>query len=113
LATHAPKRETGAVFSQVLKQCQSVPNETAGALTQADCEAQCFRGSKPPAADVFGCTRCAHVYNAARDGNGVAFEALPDTWQCPECGAPKSAYAKVVTAGGAAQWVHHEGADAQ
>ena len=67
------------------------------------CEAACFRG--PPTA-AYRCTRCAHVYEAKRDGNGIAFEDLPDTWKCPTCGAPKSAYAKVLAGDGAVQWVH-------
>lgn len=38
---------------------------------------------------------CSWLYNPARgdvDGGippGVAFEDLPDDWECPECGAPK------------------------
>ena len=42
----------------------------------------------------------------ATDGNSVDFEDLPDTWQCPLCGAPKSAYTKMVTSSGEEQWVH-------
>ena len=44
--------------------------------------------------DVFKCTVCDHVYDADADGNGVAFEDLPDDWKCPVCGNPKSAYKK-------------------
>ena len=38
------------------------------------------------------CTVCNHVYDAAADGGGVPFEKLPDSWTCPICGSPKSAY---------------------
>lgn len=58
--------------------------------------------SPPPGS--YQCTTCEHVYDAARDGLGVPFEELPDTWTCPVCGAPKSAYNKTV--GGL--WVHVE-----
>ena len=34
------------------------------------------------------------VYDPVKDGNGTAFEDLPDSWACPVCGAPKSAYTK-------------------
>lgn len=40
----------------------------------------------------YKCTVCAHAYDADADGNGVAFEDLPDSWLCPVCGQPKSAY---------------------
>jgi violaxanthin de-epoxidase len=51
----------------------------------------------PPApAAGWKCSVCAHVYDAATDAApaaaGTAFEDLPDTWVCPVCGAPKSAY---------------------
>lgn len=51
----------------------------------------------PPA-----CSVCNHVYDAQRDGGGMAFEDLPDTWVCPVCGTPKGAYVK--QPGGA--WAH-------
>jgi len=41
------------------------------------------------------CTVCEHVYDPVRDGAGVPFELLPETWTCPVCGAPKSAYKQV------------------
>lgn len=44
---------------------------------------------------AFQCGTCGHVYNPAADGGGQPFEALPDTWKCPVCGAPKSAYKKM------------------
>jgi len=50
----------------------------------------------------YQCTVCNHVYDADRDGNGLPFEQLPDTWRCPVCGAPKSAYTATATG----QWAH-------
>jgi len=44
----------------------------------------------------YRCTICDYVYDpAAGDpengiASGTAFEALPDDWVCPPCGAPKS-----------------------
>lgn len=66
-----------------------------------------LRASKKAAEEAvpttnYQCTVCNHVYNAERDGNGLLFEQLPDTWRCPVCGAPKSAYTASVTG----QWVH-------
>ena len=43
-------------------------------------------------AATWTCTVCNHVYDPAKDGGGVPFEQLPDTWKCPVCGSPKSAY---------------------
>jgi len=40
------------------------------------------------------CTICAHEYDAAADGGGLAFEELSDDWLCPVCGQPKSKYEK-------------------
>ncbi|MGP1254374.1 MAG: rubredoxin [Kiloniellales bacterium] len=44
------------------------------------------------------CMICNHVYDPA-DGDpdtgippGTPFEALPDDWQCPECGVSKDMY---------------------
>lgn len=57
----------------------------------------CLTSSQPSGAAAtkpLRCTRCAHVYDPVRDGNGLAFEDLPDTWTCPICGAPKYVYAK-------------------
>ena len=34
----------------------------------------------------------AHVYDLAADGEGKAFEELPEDRTCPVCGQPKSAY---------------------
>jgi rubredoxin/general stress protein 26 len=48
----------------------------------------------PAPAEKWVCTVCQHVYDPAADGGGKAFEDLPDTWLCPVCGQPKSAYRK-------------------
>jgi rubredoxin len=48
------------------------------------------------------CTVCGYVYDP-QNGDpdhgfppGTAFEDLPDDWVCPECGAEKSLFQKVV-----------------
>jgi rubredoxin len=42
------------------------------------------------------CKKCGHIYDPA-EGNpdsgveaGIPFEALPDDWVCPSCGAKKT-----------------------
>jgi len=53
------------------------------------------------------CGVCGYVYEADRDGNGASFDALPDSWTCPNCGAPKSAYKQEMNRRlQEAQWVH-------
>lgn len=37
------------------------------------------------------CGICGYIYDEAKEG--VAFDALPDDWVCPLCGADKSAFA--------------------
>jgi rubredoxin len=55
----------------------------------------------PPPPSV-GCAVCNHVYDAAKDGGGLPFEQLPDTWRCPVCGAPKAAYVQQASG----EWAH-------
>ncbi len=49
----------------------------------------------------YKCSVCGWVYDPAvgdPDGNippGTPFEAIPDTWQCPVCGAAKSDFEKI------------------
>ncbi|MCS7216381.1 MAG: rubredoxin [Candidatus Bipolaricaulaceae bacterium] len=44
------------------------------------------------------CTVCGWIYDPAKGDPsqgikpGTAFEDLPDTWVCPECGAPKDMF---------------------
>ena len=52
------------------------------------------------------CGVCGHVYDAAKDGGGKAFADLPDSWTCPVCGAPKSAYKPQTLDDGTVVWVH-------
>jgi len=66
-----------------------------------------FRHDVP--AGGFVCHTCGHVYDAAKDGGGKAFEDLPDSWTCPVCGAPKSAFEKHTFVDGNAVWTHFEG----
>lgn len=47
-----------------------------------------------PTGDVYVCQVCQHAYDAAEDGDGLAFEDLPEDWACPICGMPKVAYQK-------------------
>ena len=37
------------------------------------------------------CQECHYLYDDAMEE--VRFEDLPDSWECPVCGAPKSKYA--------------------
>jgi len=39
------------------------------------------------------CTICGYIYDDAKEK--VPFKDLPETWTCPLCGAPKSAFKKV------------------
>ena len=47
------------------------------------------------------CAACDYVYDPQKGDteNGVVagtkFEDLPDTWVCPECGAPKNQFEKM------------------
>lgn len=41
----------------------------------------------------YRCTICGYVYDDAKES--VPFVELPDTWQCPWCGAPKSSFEPV------------------
>jgi rubredoxin len=47
------------------------------------------------------CSVCGHVYDPAvgdPDGGiapGTPFEAIPDSWRCPDCGMDKSAFAEL------------------
>ncbi|MDD5155684.1 MAG: rubredoxin [Candidatus Omnitrophica bacterium] len=49
----------------------------------------------------YRCTVCGYVYDpAAGDPTqgvkpGTAFENLPDTWVCPECGVGKDMFEKM------------------
>ncbi len=46
------------------------------------------------------CTICGYIYNPETgdpEGDipaGTSFEALPDTWMCPVCGAGKEDFTK-------------------
>ena len=50
--------------------------------------------------DNYVCTVCGYVYDPEQGDpdNGVepgtAFEAIPDAWECPVCGAGKSDFEK-------------------
>eukprot|EP00658_Telonema_sp_P-2_P025920 TRINITY_DN20452_c0_g2_i4.p1 TRINITY_DN20452_c0_g2~~TRINITY_DN20452_c0_g2_i4.p1 ORF type:complete len:376 (-),score=48.90 TRINITY_DN20452_c0_g2_i4:43-1170(-) len=52
----------------------------------------------------YRCDICQHVYDPAKDGGGLPFDKLPDSWVCPVCGAPKSEY-KPISPG---VWAHPE-----
>lgn len=51
--------------------------------------------------DKYRCVICGYIYDPANGDpdNGVPagtpFLEIPDTWVCPECGAPKSEFEKV------------------
>ncbi|MCL5409186.1 MAG: rubredoxin [Candidatus Omnitrophica bacterium] len=46
----------------------------------------------------YRCKVCGYIYDPASGDNtqgiqpGTSFEDLPDTWVCPECGAPKEEF---------------------
>lgn len=72
---------------------------------------------KPPVSSgatnttTYTCGTCNHVYNAAADGGGVPFEQLPDSWTCPVCGSPKSAYKPSTDGNGNVIWIEEHEAD--
>ncbi len=49
----------------------------------------------------YSCDVCGYVYDPAKGdpGSGIApgtaFEALPDTWICPDCGVGKDQFSPV------------------
>jgi rubredoxin len=51
--------------------------------------------------DKYECTACGYIYDPAvgDPDNGIppgtSFEALPDTWVCPQCGVPKDLFVKI------------------
>jgi len=55
-----------------------------------------------PGPSKYVCKVCAHVYDPQADGEGSEFEDLPETWTCPVCGQPKSAYQPVLALQGPA-----------
>jgi len=52
--------------------------------------------------DKWRCTVCGYIYDPEKGDEasgiaaGIAFEDLPEEWTCPECGAPKDMFEKVV-----------------
>jgi len=49
----------------------------------------------------YGCTICGYVYNP-EEGDpdsgispGTSYKEIPDTWQCPVCGASKNEFEPV------------------
>ncbi len=51
--------------------------------------------------DKYKCLICGYIYDPALgdpDNDikpGTSFQAIPDSWVCPECGAPKSEFEKL------------------
>ena len=49
----------------------------------------------------YRCMVCGHIYDTEEGDTdrgfppGTAFEDLPETWTCPECGSPKDQYEKM------------------
>jgi len=49
----------------------------------------------------FKCLVCGYIYDPVVGDStqgivaGTAFEDLPDTWVCPECGVPKDQFEKI------------------
>ena len=50
--------------------------------------------------DKYECSVCGYIYDPVEGdppggiAPGTSFESLPDSWVCPICGAPKSAFRK-------------------
>ena len=53
------------------------------------------------AMNKYRCQVCGHVYDPAVGdptqgiAPGTAFEDLPETWNCPDCGSAKDQYEKM------------------
>ncbi|MCQ5361801.1 MAG: rubredoxin [Candidatus Verstraetearchaeota archaeon] len=51
--------------------------------------------------DKWACKVCGYIYDPEKGDEinnippGTPFEALPDTWVCPVCGAPKEMFEKI------------------
>ena len=51
--------------------------------------------------DKYECLVCGYIYDPAKGdpdsgvAPGTTFEAIPDTWVCPICGAGKDQFEKV------------------
>ena len=51
--------------------------------------------------DKWSCTQCDYIYDPAKGDSeggiepGVAFENLPDEWECPVCGVGKDEFEKM------------------
>lgn len=41
----------------------------------------------------YRCTVCNYIYDESKESG--AWDALPDDWKCPRCGAPKSAFVRI------------------
>lgn len=50
------------------------------------------------------CTVCQHVYDPVKDGGGLPFEQLADTFKCPVCGSAKSAFKQQTISDGSTHW---------
>ena len=42
---------------------------------------------------IYRCNVCGYEYD--EQAEGTPFDQLPDTWKCPGCNAPKSAFEPV------------------
>jgi len=51
---------------------------------------------------IFMCRKCGHIYDEANSErekgipSGTDFDELPDDWRCPECGAEKEQFEKII-----------------
>lgn len=52
--------------------------------------------------DKYKCTVCGYIYDPVIGDStqgipaGTAFEKLPETWVCPECGVGKDMFEKII-----------------
>ncbi len=51
--------------------------------------------------DKYECTVCGYIYDPELGDPdngiepGIPFDKLPDDWECPACGAPKSDFERI------------------
>lgn len=97
VATGIHKRDLCAAVVRAIESITNSPAETVAGTAPAI-------ESAPVAAPVHSCRSCFTEYDAAYGdplgaiAPGMDFSAVPETWTCPVCGGPKSAYASTVAA---------------
>lgn len=79
-----------------------IPNSAETPETDAPLAAKAL---DPKEMDRYECRSCGYDYEPAKGDDraripaGVPFEALPEKWKCPVCGAPKTQFSNIGPAG--------------